>query len=138
MIHPKRVFLLLLMVVANYYDFPATRYVALFPLVILTSNAERVSTIINNILYAVGGGGGATGFLSSGEAYHPATDTWSPISPMMSARFSPGVAVVNEVLYAIGGLSDGGPLASVEAFIPPVVSSPSTSSARAWTSEVLL
>jgi hypothetical protein len=37
--------LLLLMVVANYYDFPATRYVALFPLVILTGMVERFWTL---------------------------------------------------------------------------------------------
>jgi hypothetical protein len=37
--------LLLLMVLANHYDFPATRYVALFPLVILTGMVERFWTL---------------------------------------------------------------------------------------------
>jgi N-acetylneuraminic acid mutarotase len=37
------------------------------------------------------------------EAYDPATDTWISAAPMPTARFNPSCAVVNDLLYVLGG-----------------------------------
>src|SRR3990170_5621441 len=37
------------------------------------------------------------------QVYHPESDTWSVGASMQTARWGLGVAVVNDMLYAIGG-----------------------------------
>jgi len=37
------------------------------------------------------------------QIYDPETDTWSTGTPMPTARYALGVAIINDVLYAIGG-----------------------------------
>jgi N-acetylneuraminic acid mutarotase len=69
--------------------------------------------VVNGVLYAVGGvdrngvGGNGTpdGRLATVEAYDPVTDTWSTRTPMPTRRGHPGVAVVDGVLYAVGGIA---------------------------------
>jgi len=40
--------------------------------------------------------------------YDPETDTWTAGTPMPTPRWSLGVAVVNDELYAIGGKTEEG------------------------------
>ncbi len=64
--------------------------------------------VVNGKLYAVGG---TTSVTSSGsdfsvvEVYDPVTDTWSTKAPMPTPRHGLAVAVINGVLYAVGGYS---------------------------------
>jgi hypothetical protein len=50
------------------------------------------------------------------EAYDPASDTWSSISPMPTARRAAAAATVNGVIYVFGGSGGVDLLATVEAF----------------------
>ena len=59
------------------------------------------------VLLAVGGFDNRS-FLSSVERYYAATDEWTPISSMTSKRKGVGVAVLDGVLFAVGGCD--GPL----------------------------
>jgi N-acetylneuraminic acid mutarotase len=103
--------------------------------------------VINGILYAVGGnkvnGAGGVSVLSTLEAYDPATDTWTTKASMPTPRDGLSVAVVNGILYAIGGdvAVWGTALDKVEAYNP--VTNTWTTKApmpttRAWTSATVL
>jgi len=57
-------------------------------------------------LYAIGGGGWSS-YLGFNERYNPADDIWSAIeTPLVEEWRSPGVVVVENTIYAIGGWSD--------------------------------
>ena len=76
--------------------------------------------VANGILYAVGGTDGCytpNYGLNTLEAYNPATDSWSTKTSMPTPRYAFGLGVVNNIIYAIGGVS-GGSLATVEAYDP--------------------
>jgi hypothetical protein len=66
------------------------------------------------VLYAVGGYD--RGALSSVERYDAAADEWTAVAPMGSERSRVGVAVVEGVLYAVGGSDGGSALSSVERY----------------------
>ena len=69
----------------------------------------------SNGIHAVGGEAEWTTL----SAYDPATDRWTTKAPMPTGRSNLGVAVVNGVLYAIGGNGPSlVPLATVEAYDP--------------------
>ncbi len=76
---------------------------------------------LDGIIYAVGGiftdqtGGPA---LATVEAYDPSNNTWTTKSSMPTPRYGLGVAVVDGILYAIGGYRDASPLTTVEAYDP--------------------
>jgi N-acetylneuraminic acid mutarotase len=55
--------------------------------------------------------------LTTVEAYDAVSDTWSTKASMPSPRRGLGTAVVNGVIYAIGGIT-GSPLGTVEAYDP--------------------
>lgn len=67
-------------------------------------------SVVNGLIYAIGGWAGWPE-LSVVEVYDPATDTWSTtipgtstlLTPMPTARDDFGFAVVNGLIYAIGG-----------------------------------
>jgi PKD repeat protein len=62
--------------------------------------------VIDGKICVFGGSGGSIGnmrFLSEGEVYDPATDTWSEISPMNVPRYEFSGAAMGGKLYAIGG-----------------------------------
>ena len=63
------------------------------------------------------GGYGDSGYLSSGERFDPAANAWSPIASMGTARAYHAAAVIDGLLYAIGG-TDGSYLSSGERFDP--------------------
>ncbi len=63
--------------------------------------------VVNNLIYTIGGGyrnGGAVTNYAIVELYDPATDKWSTLTSMPTARTGLGVAVVNNKIYAIGGM----------------------------------
>jgi len=69
-------------------------------------------SVVNGLLYAIGGvptPGATENFLNLVEVYDPAANTWTFRAPMPTARTELAVGVVNDKLYAIGGL---GPLSS--------------------------
>lgn len=75
--------------------------------------------VIDGTLYAVGGYNNAP--LSSVLAYDAAKNLWTPRAPMPTPRnweSDGGVAVVNKILYAIGGGGGGYCHAEVEAYDP--------------------
>ena len=67
--------------------------------------------VVSGILYAVGGQivhtgvGGYTEFLSTVEAYDPSTNSWTTKASMPTPRGGLTVAVVDGILYALGGHS---------------------------------
>ena len=74
--------------------------------------------VIRGLLYAVGGAN-EDGYLSSTEAYNPATNTWALVAPMSVQRVDPGVCVLGGLLYAVGGYTEeGDTFSSVEAYNP--------------------
>jgi hypothetical protein len=60
----------------------------------------------------------ADNVLNTLEAYDPATDTWTPLPPMPTARAQLGVGVVNGIVYAVGGRDGMTDLSTVEAYDP--------------------
>ena len=76
-------------------------------------------------LYAVGGSdyvsdGYGQRCLSSVVCYDPATNVWLPVAPMTTARAYHGVAVLEGMLYAVGGHDGTHPLTSVERYDPAI------------------
>eukprot|EP00057_Strongylocentrotus_purpuratus_P032617 XP_788235.1 PREDICTED: kelch-like protein 12 [Strongylocentrotus purpuratus] len=55
--------------------------------------------------------------LCTAERYQPAINNWSPIPPMKHSRRGVGVAIVDNIIYAIGG-ADSTPLRDVECYDP--------------------
>ena len=84
--------------------------------------------VVNGILYAVGGEGGASGLaLASIEAYDPVANTWTTKAPMPTARYGLAVGVVNNILYAAGGGT--APNNQLEAYDP---------AANTWTTKAVM
>jgi N-acetylneuraminic acid mutarotase len=75
---------------------------------LLTARHSPGVAAINGMLYVVGGEAGAEtnhASLASVEAYDPLTDTWTSKLPMPTARSRLGVAVIDGILYAVGGFN---------------------------------
>jgi N-acetylneuraminic acid mutarotase len=47
------------------------------------------------------------------QTYDPETDAWTTCTPMPTSRWSLGVAVIDDELYAIGGKTEGGDFSTV-------------------------
>ena len=80
------------------------------------------SGVLNGLLYVAGGtsgsGSGTIG-LSTVESYNPATNTWTARGSLPGTRSFGASAVVNGMLYVIGGDSNGsGVLSTVYAYNP--------------------
>ena len=69
-------------------------------------------------MYAIGGSPDGHSTLSSGERYDPAANAWSPIASMGTARDRHAAAVIDGLLYAIGGDDGHSPFSSVERYDP--------------------
>ena len=65
---------------------------------IATSGKEALRRI-----YIIGGGVGFFETTNTNQVYNPQTDAWGQAAPMPTARQSLGVAVVDDLIYAIGG-----------------------------------
>lgn len=90
----------------------------------LTPRVILATSVVEGIIYAIGGtlesSGSTWPAISTAEAYNPATDTWTALADMPTARAWIGTSVVDGIIYVIGGaerfLANG--LSTVEAFTP--------------------
>nr|XP_020633243.1 kelch-like protein 18 [Pogona vitticeps] len=83
----------------------------------------RCCTSIAGLIYAVGGLNSAANFyagdsLNVVEVFDPIANRWEKCQPMMTARSRVGVAVLNGLLYAIGGYDGQLRLSTVEVYNP--------------------
>ncbi|MBI3793842.1 MAG: hypothetical protein HY280_03815 [Nitrospinae bacterium] len=91
-----------------------------------TSRLFFGTAAVNGVIYTIGGTfdlNGSNGPYNTVEAYDTATNTWSTKAPMPTARYLFGTAVVNGIIYAIGGYTyNGGAgaygVTTVEAYDP--------------------
>jgi hypothetical protein len=70
-----------------------------------TSREYPFTGAIGQNIYVICGADNS-GVLSVNEVYNTATDTWTAAAPMPTPRWAGASAVINDILYAIGG---GGP-----------------------------
>lgn len=72
----------------------------------LQSRAGAGATVLLNKLYIIGGTGDVTPGAAQGELFDPNNNTWTVLSlpPNTTPWFQPGVAHVENRLYAMGGL----------------------------------
>ena len=79
--------------------------------------------VVDGKIYAIGGyNRGVSGgyrFLGTNEEYDPATFTWTYKTPMPTSRSRFGIAVVDNKVYCIGGLTDNNETAVNEVYDPP-------------------
>ncbi|XP_033838945.1 kelch-like protein 18 [Periophthalmus magnuspinnatus] len=78
----------------------------------------RVCSSLSGLLYAVGGLSSTGDSLNLVEVFDPVANFWEPCQPMRTARSRVGVAVVNGLLYAIGGYDGQSRLSTVEVYNP--------------------
>ncbi|XP_058035937.1 kelch-like protein 18 isoform X3 [Ahaetulla prasina] len=83
----------------------------------------RCCTSIPGLIYAVGGLNSAANFyagdsLNVVEVFDPVANHWEKCQPMTTPRSRVGVAVVNGLLYAIGGYDGQWRLSTVEIYDP--------------------
>ncbi|NXV04871.1 KLH18 protein, partial [Cettia cetti] len=74
----------------------------------------RCCTSIAGLIYAVGGLNSAGDSLNVVEVFDPVANRWEKCQPMGTARSRVGVAVLNGLLYAIGGYDGQLRLSTVE------------------------
>ncbi len=72
-----------------------------------TPRAYLGAAAIDGVIYAAGGQGDESFFVSNVEAYNPSLDTWTVRAPLPTGRLGLGAEVVNGQLYAIGGYGAG-------------------------------
>ena len=68
----------------------------------------------NNTVFSYDG----TSDLSCGEVFNPATNIWSPITPMGTKRSCLGIATFDGLIYCAGGYDGASCLSSVERYDP--------------------
>uniref|UniRef100_A0A3P8WCH7 Kelch-like family member 18 n=2 Tax=Cynoglossus semilaevis TaxID=244447 RepID=A0A3P8WCH7_CYNSE len=79
---------------------------------------QRCCTSITGLIYAVGGLNSSGDSLNVVEVFDPIGNIWERCQPMRTARSRVGVAVVNGLLYAIGGYDGQSRLRTVEVYNP--------------------
>ncbi|XP_045082647.1 kelch-like protein 18 isoform X2 [Coregonus clupeaformis] len=97
---------------------------------------QRCCTSIAGLIYAVGGLNSAGDSLNVVEVFDPIGNCWERCQPMSTARSRVGVAVVNGLLYAIGGYDGQSRLSTVEVYNPETdtwTCVASMNSQRRWT-----
>jgi N-acetylneuraminic acid mutarotase len=75
------------------------------------------TSVVDGIIYAIGGGSGPYSNFSIVEAYDPKTDTWTTKANMPTPRANVSTCVVDGIIYAIGG-GWAPALSTVEAYDP--------------------
>ena len=75
------------------------------------------TSVVDGVIYAIGGGTGPYSDFSTVEAYDPKTDTWTTKINMPTPRAGSSTCAVDGIIYAIGGHWSPG-LATVEAYNP--------------------
>ncbi|TWW54258.1 Kelch-like protein 18, partial [Takifugu flavidus] len=79
---------------------------------------QRCCTSITGLIYAVGGLNSSGDSLNVVEVFDPVGNFWERCQPMKTSRSRVGVAVVNGLLYAIGGYDGQSRLSTVEVYNP--------------------
>ncbi|TKS79239.1 Kelch-like protein 18 [Collichthys lucidus] len=79
---------------------------------------QRCCTSITGLIYAVGGLNSSGDSLNVVEVFDPNGNIWERCQPMRTARSRVGVAVINGLLYAIGGYDGQSRLSTVEVYNP--------------------
>jgi YVTN family beta-propeller protein len=69
-------------------------------------------------IYAIGGADNSLNPFNTVQMYDPITDTWNSKASMPTARSFASAAVVNNLVYVIGGLGDSSVLNKVEVYDP--------------------
>jgi N-acetylneuraminic acid mutarotase len=82
-----------------------------------TPRALISTSVVDGVIYAIGGGTGPYSDFSTVEAYDPKTDTWTTKINMPTPRAGLSTCAVDGIIYAIGGHWSPG-LATVEAYNP--------------------
>lgn len=59
---------------------------------------------LDGYIYAIGGQN-ASGSCANVEKYDPSTNTWSNCAPLNQGRLGAGVAVINDLIFVVGGAS---------------------------------
>ena len=75
------------------------------------------TSVVDGVIYTIGGGTGPYSDFSTVEAYDPKTDTWTTKINMPTPRAGLSTCAVDGIIYAIGGHWSPG-LATVEAYNP--------------------
>ncbi|XP_078254473.1 kelch-like protein 18 [Rhinoraja longicauda] len=78
----------------------------------------RCCTSIAGLIYAVGGLNSAGDSLNVAEVFDPIANHWERCQEMVTSRSRVGVAMVNGLLYAIGGFDGQSRLSTVEVYNP--------------------
>jgi len=84
----------------------------------LTPRWALSTSVVNGIIYAIGGGDANNKPTSTAEEYDPLTNTWKKKSDMPTPRWRLTTSVVNGKIYAIGGEQEKGIFAVVEEYDP--------------------
>lgn len=72
-------------------------------------------TVVNRLLYAIGGFNGKER-LATVECYHPENNVWNILPAMKTGRSGAGVVALNQYIYVVGGFDGTRQLASVERY----------------------
>jgi N-acetylneuraminic acid mutarotase len=89
------------------------------PTLVLSSVAAATTGVLApKRIYVLGGNYDLNVAMNLTQVYDPETDTWTTGTPMPTPRWSLGVAVVNDELYAIGGYDGETYLAANEKYTP--------------------
>jgi YVTN family beta-propeller protein len=111
------------------YDPATDTWTTKAPLPAARSGLDGENAVINGLLYVAGGfaQNPTQTPVNTLWVYNPLTDTWTTKAPMPTGRVSPGVGVLNGILYAGGGRdAASNPLATFESYQP---------STDTWTTE---
>lgn len=72
-----------------------------------TARAGAGITVLNNLIYVIGGRNGTAPFsgspLSANEVYDPVANTWASLAPLPTPRSGAAAVAINEKIYVIGG-----------------------------------
>jgi N-acetylneuraminic acid mutarotase len=81
--------------------------------------ASLVLTSANSLLVAIGGETGGSAVVGTVEAYQPATNSWSTRSSMSAgARGFAAGALLNGLIYVVGGNDGSGIVTRLESYVP--------------------
>ena len=78
----------------------------------------RKNATTHVLVYVVGGETSPRATVNTVEEYNPAKDSWRELAPMSTQRRGVGVAVLNGLLYAVGGSDGVQALHSAECYNP--------------------
>jgi N-acetylneuraminic acid mutarotase len=109
------------------YDIPSNTWStqALMP----TARNGMMAAIVNNKIYMIGGSpisnpGSGSSALATNEEYDPQLSVWYTRAPMPTPRFDGGAAVVNNLIYVIGGSNGSSTFATNEVYNPSLDGNP--------------